>query len=114
MQEIGKRLKQLRKNMHLTQIQMADILGVKQASITKYEQGLAAPGVEILRRYADYFHVSMDYIFARTDDENDSKRLAADQETQRFLEMCFDPKSPVHAKLKQTLLQMLKETKNES
>jgi len=26
-----------------------------------------------------------------------------------FVEMCFDPKSPMNAKLKQTLIQMLEE-----
>jgi hypothetical protein len=28
---------------------------------------------------------------------------------QQFIEMCFDPKSPVNARLKETLLQMMEE-----
>lgn len=38
--------------------------GMKQPSINRYEQGTATPTVENLRKYADYFDVSMDYIFA--------------------------------------------------
>ena len=30
-----------------------------------------------------------------------------------FVEMCFDPKSPMNAKLKQTLVQMLREVYEE-
>ena len=113
MKEIGQRLKDLRKNLHLTQTQMADILEIKQSSIAKYEQGMTAPSVELLRKYADYFDVSLDYIFARTDDpqgklyENKPKLLAEEKEMQRLVEMCFAPESLFQAKLKQTLLQML-------
>ena len=67
MKEMGKRLKGLRESMGLSQMKMAEILGLKQPSINRYEQGTATPTVENLRKYADYFDVSMDYIFARTD-----------------------------------------------
>ena len=65
MKEMGKRLKGLRESMGLSQMKMAEILGLKQPSINRYEQGTATPTVENLRKYADYFDVSMDYIFAR-------------------------------------------------
>ena len=67
MKEMGKRLKGLRESMGLSQMKMAEILGLKQPSINRYEQGTATPTVGNLRKYADYFDVSMDYIFARTD-----------------------------------------------
>ena len=75
MKEMGKRLKGLRESMGLSQMKMAEILGLKQPSINRYEQGTATPTVENLRKYADYFDVSMDYIFARTD--NPEGRLYA-------------------------------------
>jgi len=119
MKETGQRLKILRKSMKLTQTQMADLLGLKQASINKYEHGNATPVIETLKKYADYFDVSMDYIFARTDDPkgkkygNDPQFLANDIEKQKMLDMYFDPESPFHARLKQMLLQILEETRNE-
>ena len=54
MKEMGKRLKGLRESMGLSQMKMAEILGLKQPSINRYEQGTATPTVENLRKYADY------------------------------------------------------------
>ena len=106
MKEMGKRLKGLRESMGLSQMKMAEILGLKQPSINRYEQGTATPTVENLRKYADYFDVSMDYIFARTDNPegkmyaHQPKALAGNKEVQQFIELCFDPGSPYNERLK--------------
>jgi len=115
MKVMGERLRTLRESMKLSQAKMADLLGLKQSSINRYEQGTATPTVENLRKYADYFDVSMDYIFARTDNpqgklyENKPKLLVNTEDAQQFIEMCFDPESPFNERLKQTLLQMMGE-----
>ena len=67
MKEMGKRLKGLRESMGLSQMKMAEILGLKQPSINRYEQGTATPTVENLRKYADYFDVSMDCLLYTSD-----------------------------------------------
>ena len=67
MKEMGKRLKGLRESMGLSQMKWRRFGIWKQPAIIRYEQGTATPTVENLRKYADYFDVSMDYIFARTD-----------------------------------------------
>ena len=67
MQEVGKRLKALRESLGLSQVKMAEALGSTQSSINRYENGQSTPPVALFRRYADYFDVSLDYIFARTD-----------------------------------------------
>ena len=91
MKEMGKRLKGLRESMGLSQMKMAEILGLKQPSINRYEQGTATPTVENLRKYADYFDVSMDYIFARTDNPegklyaHQPKALAGTREMRRTM-----------------------------
>jgi hypothetical protein len=67
----------------------------------------------ILLWYADYFDVSLDYIFCRTDKPQGKSyefhpRMSKENEQMKaFIEMCFDPKSPMNEKLKQTLLDML-------
>lgn len=115
MKEVGQRLRTLRESMKLSQVKMAEILGLKQSSINRYEQGMATPTVENLRKYADYFDVSMDYIFARTDNPegklyaHQPKLLASNKEVQRFVEMCFDPASPYNEKLKETMIRMMGE-----
>ena len=58
-----------------------------------------SPSVELLRKYADYFDVSMDYIFARCDDPHGKLYEAKppvdanNPELRKFVEMCFDPES---------------------
>ena len=113
MEQIGKRLRALREGVRLTQVNMAEILGVQQSRINRYETGQTTPAPEIFIKYADYFDVSMDYLFARTDNpqgklyEYRPKIAAGSDEMKQFIEMCFDPQSPMSEKLKQTLLQIM-------
>lgn len=113
MKELGNRLRVLRDGVKLSQVKMAEILNVKQSSINRYEQGISTPSCETLIKYADYFDVSMDYIFARTDKPQgrlydfQPKLTANSEEMKQFIEMCFDPQSPMNERLKQTLIQMM-------
>lgn len=117
MKEVAERLKRLRESIKLSQVKMAEVVGVKQSSLNRYELNQASPTFETLTRYADYFEVSMDYIFGRTDNpqgklyEYRPKIEQSDPEMVKFVEMCFDPKSPMNERLKETLLQMLGEAK---
>ena len=67
MQILGERLKALREGMKLSQQKVADMIGCPQTSIYRYENGTYTPSAEALLWYADYFDVSLDYIFGRTD-----------------------------------------------
>ena len=113
LKELGERLRRLRESVKLSQVKMAELLGVKQSSINRYEQGQSAPSLETLVRYADYFDVSLDYLLARTDNpqgklyEHRPKIAPGSEEMKQFIEMCFDPQSPLNEKLKQTLLEMM-------
>ena len=113
MKKLGNRLKILREGTGLSQAKFAEVIGSTQSSINRYENGQATPSVELLRRYADYFDVSLDYLLARTDNpqgklyEHRPKIAPGSEEMKQFIEMCFDPQSPMSEKLKQTLLQMM-------
>ena len=115
--EIGKRLRILREGIKLSQKKIAEMIDTSQVSINRYENGTGSPPIKVLYWYADYFDVSMDYIFARTDKpqgklyEFKPKHIENSEEMKQFVEMCFDPKSPMNDRLKQTLLQMLGEVK---
>lgn len=41
---------------------MSDNLGVSPSNISKYEMGTLEPGIEILKSYAKFFDVSIDFI----------------------------------------------------
>lgn len=75
------------------------------------------PSTNVLLWYADYFDVSLDYFYGRTDNsqgklyEYKPKIEQTDPEMAKFVEMCFDPKSPMNDRLKKTLLDLLGEVK---
>ena len=117
MKQLGMRLRALREGIGLSQSKFADVIGSTQSSINRYENGQATPTVDLLRKYADYFDVSMDYIFARCDDprgklyENRIMRQSDAPELRDFIEMCFEPGSPMNERLKESLFQMMTEGK---
>ena len=61
------RLKELRESKHLSQLALAQDLGLNQNSISRYETGEREMGYRMLITIADYFHVSIDYLLERTD-----------------------------------------------
>lgn len=117
MQEIGKRLKLLRESIGFSQVKMAEAIESTQSSINRYENGQSTPSVVLLRRYADFFDVSLDYVFARTDKPQGAiyefrpKVTPEKEEMRRFIEMCFDPQSPMNERLKDALLRVMEEGK---
>ena len=64
---VGQRLKELRVNAHYSQKQIAEKCETTQVTIGRYETGVAEPPLQKLLWYADFFDVSLDYIFGRTD-----------------------------------------------
>ena len=118
MTKVSEQLKSLRLSIKKSQKQLADLIGTTQQSIFRYETGASFPPEETLLWYADYFDVSLDYIFGRTDKpqgklyEGIPKSLKEDEHFKYFIEMCFDPSSPANAKLKEALLHLLEEQSN--
>lgn len=55
-----KNLKALRKARNLSQQKLAEQFGLSQQSIYKYENNLAEPDIETLKKLADFFHISVD------------------------------------------------------
>ena len=117
MNDVGERLRTLRNGLRISQLKMSELVGTTQACINRYETGVSAPPLWVLMWYADHFDVSMDYIFGRTDKPQGKmykyrpKIGENDVELQRFVEMCFDPTSPINEQLKETLVKMLGEAR---
>ena len=117
MKEVAQRLRILRDSIKLSQTKIAELIGTTQACINRYETQVSSPPLKVLMWYADYFDVSMDYIFGRTDQpqgklyEFKPKLSVNSEEMQQFIEMCFDPDSPMNERLKQTMITMLEEAK---
>jgi len=60
-------LKLLRKEYGISQQRLAEAIHVSQPSINKYENHNIEPELDVLRRMADYFNTSVDYIIGHTD-----------------------------------------------
>lgn len=57
---IGKNLLKLRKNMKLTQLEVAEKFNYSDKSISKWEKGESLPSVEVLCELAKFYGVSLD------------------------------------------------------
>jgi transcriptional regulator with XRE-family HTH domain len=114
---VAERLKSLRHGVKLSQKELAVKLGITQSSINRYENSQSEASYQTLILYADFFDVSMDYIYGRTDKQQGKlyefrpKVIENSEEMRQFIEMCFDPNSPMNDRLKQTLAEMLGEVK---
>ena len=58
-------IRELREEKGITQAKLAEIFGVGRTTITMYEKGTIVPPADILRKLADYFNVSVDYLLGR-------------------------------------------------
>lgn len=57
---LGKRIKELRNKSKLTQIELADLVGVTKSTIAAYENDSRQPSYEVLVKMANVFKVSTD------------------------------------------------------
>lgn len=58
----GTQLIKLRKRKNLTQIELAEIVGVKQYVISAWENDRTEPNISQLSKLGDLFEVSIDYL----------------------------------------------------
>ena len=68
--ELNKRIKELRENQGLNQKQASEIFEVSLSAYQKYERDKQSikPSIEVLLKIADYYNVTLDYLFDRTID----------------------------------------------
>lgn len=69
MEEIGRKLRTLRKGKKLTQKDVADRLGLVRATISNYEVGRRTPHLSDLKRFAELYGVTLDYFGVSSNDE---------------------------------------------
>ena len=72
---LKERLYQLRTDAGLTQEELAKRINVGRSTIAGYEKGTTQPSYTVLILLADYFEVSLDYLFGRTNMKTDLKKL---------------------------------------
>lgn len=59
---LAKKIVQLRKERNLTQKELASMVGVHFSHMSRYERGISLPSIEVVRKLAQMFHVSADFL----------------------------------------------------
>jgi len=105
--KLPKEIRSLRESVSLSQVKLAELIGTTQSYINRYETSASSPPLRVLLWYADYFDVSLDYIFGRADTPQGKllydyhpKIEQNSEELNKFVEMCFDPNSRMNDRLK--------------
>lgn len=66
MPQFGEMLRELRDERRLTQTELANMLHISKSAISSYEIGASLPPMERALELADFFGVSLDYLFGRS------------------------------------------------
>ena len=84
MENIGQRIKTLRKKNGLTQETMANFLGVTDKAVSKWECGLTMPDLTLIVPLARLLHVSSDELLGMKPAEQDGRKAYFDSEYVEF------------------------------
>lgn len=71
----GEKLNRLRTERGIYQKQLAEFLGVSIGTISNYENGVHYPDLATLCRFAEYFHVTTDYLLDLTKNDMSIDKL---------------------------------------
>ena len=69
--EFSERLKKLRKQAQLTQVDVAEKLGISQPAYASWERGVKKPTQENLVKIAQILNVSVDYLVGNSENKDD-------------------------------------------
>lgn len=82
---LAKKIVQLRRAHNLTQKELAKIIGVHFSHLSRYERGISLPSVDVIKKLAQVFNVSTDFLLF--DDASETVRASiADRELLRQFE----------------------------
>lgn len=73
--EFSERLKKLRKQAQLTQVDVAEKLGISQPAYASWERGVKKPTQENLVKIAQVLNVSVDYLVGNSEEKLDNIEL---------------------------------------
>lgn len=74
-----KRIALLRKEKQISQIALSLKLNVSQKTISAYENGKSEPSIAVLKKLAEIFNTSVDYLIEYTDIKTPIDKIAQNQ-----------------------------------
>ncbi len=103
------RLKDLREEKGVSQQQLANALNISQGSVGNWESGIREPNFETVKKIADYFGVSTDYLLGREDNPTQS----TDQQLEGIDFALYGEIKDLTEEEKQDILNFVKFTKSQ-
>lgn len=96
MQEIGKRILNLRKDRNMTQVDLADQLGISYQAVSSWERGNSMPDIAKIPELAELFQVSIDELIGSSKVVNVVLNSDAEQwKDERFAEEEIEEVIPI-------------------
>lgn len=83
----AKRLRDLRRQQNLSQIELGQAAGLHYTNISRYERGFTRPTADALKRLADALNVSGDFLLEGTTEEAATARFEDRDLLQQFREV---------------------------
>ena len=72
---LGEKIKLYREKKNMTQAEIAEVLGVKAATISKYESGTLEPNIESLKKISELFGISIDDLLKDEESQFDINKI---------------------------------------
>lgn len=111
----GDRLKELRKEKNLTQEEVGEVCDVAGQTISNWENNVTQPPFEIVKKLAQYFGVTIDYLFNFTQVDYDNiERLKQALKQAGMWNYDIDDMSKEDFEKAMKIVAMLKEKKDTS
>lgn len=95
LEKIGTKITNLRKDIHLTQADLANKLYVTPQAVSKWEKGKSIPSIEVLIELTSLFNISIDYLLDDTEIlDDDYKSIFKNYSRAAALKKFINSKSP--------------------
>lgn len=82
---ISDKMRELRESTGMSARKFAETLGVKYTTYYGYETGSREPGSDFIVKFADYFHVSVDYLLGIEKEKPSNSAEAEPEGTEKWL-----------------------------
>ena len=87
--DFGAKIRFLRLQKNMTQLDLAKRLGISKTIMSAYETGVRKPSYDVLMEIVLFFNVSMNWIFGSEDDEIEPQKVDVSTLTQSQQKLVF-------------------------
>lgn len=117
--EFKERLKELRKRRGLSQVVLAERLGLSKSTIGAYETGDITPSLDALNLLADFFNVDINYLLGKEDGSTyyldpEAAEIANEIYNRKDLRMLFDTTRKISEEDLQFIVRMVEGLKKDA